>query len=402
VSSNSFNQTIKNLAVDDCSSYSNVLFNYTIVDEDNQNKLNETVLEIDLTIYDDDKTYKILNYSNQINNTNPVKICSNIDLSDSVFAVDSVVKYTRSSDYVTEYYHIQGFQMTGSNTPQNTTLYLLETSSSTDFQITVKDTNLALVEGAIVYVNRQYVSEGVFKTVEVPKTDSNGQTVVHLVEKDVVYNFVVVKGGEVLGTFNHIIAFCENPITGECTLSLTATGRNVESFDYDEYLNMVFNSDFNESLREYRLSFTTLDGVSRNVEVEGILMDMLGNTTACSDSIDSSSGTLICTIPPSLGNTSVIINIYVDGSLVGQDHVNFGKDMDIGYRGTFLAFFLVLSIALMMIESKIAIVIGVIVGFISSILLSLIEGGILGVASMIVWLVIAGGVLIYKLNKEGT
>ncbi|KKN69433.1 hypothetical protein LCGC14_0440700, partial [marine sediment metagenome] len=44
---------------------------------------------------------------------------------------------------------------------------------------------------------------------------------------------------------------------------------------------------------------------------------------------------------------------------------------------------------------------GVIIGFISGVLLSFIQGGILAVGSSVIWLVVMGIILIYKLNTKG-
>jgi len=194
INSSSQNQTILNLQVDNCSNYTTKLFNYTIVDEENQNNLTNTTLELYLRILAYGTTQEILNYTYSYNNTNPALVCLNLNLTNnSQYSVISTVKY-QADDHAIEYYNVDNFTLQNSTIPQNITLYDLNSSKSIDFQVSFKDNYFLPVEGALIHIIRQYIPEGTFKTVEIPKTDTNGQTVAHLVRNDVVYNILVTKG----------------------------------------------------------------------------------------------------------------------------------------------------------------------------------------------------------------
>ncbi len=401
ISTTSTNQTVQNLGIDNCSINNNTIFNYTMLDEEFQTQINNANFEIDLNIFNADKTSSVLNFSGSINNTNPVAICLSIDLTnDTIYTIDSTVKYSSLADYVIEYYNIQNFLLKNSTAPQEINLFELLAADSTDFQITFKDSNFVAVEDALIHINRQYVSEGVFKTVEIPKTDSNGQTIAHFVQNDVIYDLVVTKQGEVLGTFNNVIAFCEDATVGQCFIALNALSSNLPVFDYDAEVGLSFDFTYNETSRILLFPFTTTDGSVKNVSLNGIKLDMLGNSSICGDSLISASGTLTCIVPASVGNETIIIDIFVDGDLKIQNYISAGTEFDVGDAGYFLLFFLVLSCALMLSQSKIGVVVGTIIGFISGILLSFFKGGLVGVGSSIVWLVIWGVALIWKLNSE--
>ncbi|KKL19286.1 hypothetical protein LCGC14_2466960, partial [marine sediment metagenome] len=236
--------------------------------------------------------------------------------------------------------------------------------------------------------------------VELPKTDSNGQTVAHLVEKDVVYNMIVLKEGSILGTFNNVIAFCEDVVIGSCFISLNALTAGEAPFDYDEDLELFHSFNYNETTRNLNFDFSTTDGSSKNVTLIGVKIDQLGNTTVCNSFLISSSGSITCAIPISVGNETIIVSIFVDGDLRITNYIEAGRAFNIEDAGYFLMFFLVLSLALMMTQSKTAVIIGVMVGFIASSLFSFIGGGILGIGSSVIWLIIMGIILIYKLNKQ--
>ncbi len=406
INTSSKNQSIRNIAIDDCSVFPTLIFNYTIIDEETQVRItptaaNATRLELDIEIFDTSKTILILNFSQEYVDTNPATVCLNINLTEeTVYAFDSTAKY-KAANYSIEYYNLQNFQLQNSTIPQHIKLFDLKLADTTEFQITFKDSNFVTVENALVQINRQYLSEGVFKTVEIPKTDSNGQTVAHLVEKDVVYNIIVLKEGEVLGIFNNVIAFCEDILIGSCFITLNALVKGEVSFDYDEEIELFYDFDYNETSRNLRFDFTTTDGSVKNVTLSAIKFDQLGDTAVCDGFLISSGGSIYCPVPISVGNESIIISIWVDGDLKITNYVRAGREFDIGDAGFFLMFFLVLSLALMMTQSKTGVIIGVILGFIAGTLLSFIQGGLLGIGSSVIWLIIMGVILIYKLNSQG-
>ncbi len=402
INTSSKNQSIKVIAIDDCSAYSTLLFNYTIIGEESQSKLTvNTSLELDIDIFDVAQTILILNFSKKYTDTNPATVCLNINLTEGTdYSLDSTAKYSAANHSI-EYYNIQNFLLQNATIPQHIKLYDLLTVDATEFQITFKDSNFVTVENALVQINRQYLSEGVFKTVEIPKTDSNGQTVAHLVEKDVVYNIVVLKEGEVLGTFNNIIAFCEDILIGSCFITLNALVRGEVAFDYDEEIGLFYDFDYNDTSRNLQFDFTTTDGSVKNVTLSAVKFDQLGDTSVCDGFLISSGGSIFCPVPISVGNESIIISVWVDGDLKITNYVQAGREFDIGDAGYFLMFFLVLSLALMMTQSKTGVIIGVILGFIAGVLLSFIQGGLLGIGSSVIWLIIMGVILIYKLNSQG-
>ena len=402
INTSSNNQSIRNIAIDDCSGFSVLIFNYTIIDEESQTKLTiNTSLELDIDIFDAAGTTLILNFSKEYIDTNPATVCLNINLTEGAdYSLDSTAKYSAANHSI-EYYNIQNFLLKNATIPQHINLFDLHVDDTTGFQITFKDSNFVTVENALIQINRQYVSEGLFKTVEIPKTDSNGQTVAHLVEEDVVYNIIVLKQGVVLGTFNNIIAFCEDNIIGSCFISLNSLKAGEVPFDYDEEIGLFYSFDYNETSRNLQFDFTTTDGSVKTVNLSAIKFDQLGDTAVCDGFLTSSSGSIFCHVPESVGNETIIVSIFVEGDLKITNYIRAGRELDIGDVGYFLMFFLVLSLALMMTQSKTGVIIGVILGFIAGVLLSFIQGGLLGIGSSVIWLVVMGIILIYKMSTQG-
>ncbi len=405
VNTSSLNQTVNLLTLDNCSSFTNVLFNYTMVDEASQQELNgsgdNVSLEVDISIFSSDRSLQIINFSTEFNGTNPNAICSETNLLNiSTFILDSIVKYS-SSGRAIEYYNIRDFEIDNTTTTQNITLFDIKTSESTDFQITFKDSSFVVVEGGLIQVNRQYVSEGVFKTVELPITDSNGQTVVHLVKNDVVYNYIVIKDNEIIGTFNNLIAFCEDETIGQCFIALNAIQGTTETFNPDQEIGIDSSFSFNDTSRDLTLSFSTNDGSVKTILLSAIKMDQLGNESVCSISITSASGTLVCNIAASIGNETIITSIFVDNELKLTSYFSADNDIQLGPGGFFLLLFLVISTALMFSESKSMTIVGVALGFIAGNLLFFTQGGIIATGSAVIWIIVMGIILIWKLQSEG-
>lgn len=397
------NQTIKVLAVDDCSVYTTHLYNISIFDEENKSILSNTILELQLEILSLDRTDLILNFSKEYTGINPLQVCLNINLSENNnYSLDTIIKY-QAQDYEIEYYNIIDSTLSNNTIPENIYLYDLLSVDSTEFQITFKDSDFIAMENALIFVQRQYISENnLFRNVELPKTDSNGQALVHLVEKDIIYNILVMNStnGNVLATFNNIVAFCEDATIGDCKLNLNAYVSGGEVFNYDTEIKIGYTTPvYDEATGIISFDFYTLDGTLKNVQMITYKFDMLGNTTACNNSLESSSGTLSCVIPSHLGNSTILINIYVDGNLVLTDYLNL-DDSDFGDEGYFLMFLLVLSLILMFNESKTAMLVGLLIGFITSSVLSLIQGKIIGIGASILWLIILIMIMIWKLNKD--
>ncbi len=399
------NQTIKNLAIDDCSSFTGLFLNLTLIDEEFQNQLNETedntTIEVDITIESFDNSIVVANFSQTFNETNPVSICLNINLTnENKYSYDTTIRYD-GDPYSNEFYHIQRGNLTNGTIPNNISLFDLLSADATEFQITFKDSSFVVVEDAIIIISREYVGEGLFKTVEIPKTDSNGQTVAHLVEKDVKYNMLVIKNGVILGTFNNLIAFCEDETIGSCFITLNALGSNTPIFNYNETFGIAFPPmTYNSTSRALTFTFSTIDGTIKTINLTAVKMDQIGNNTACDEVLTSSSGTITCIVPTAIGNATIFVNIFVNNELKLVDYIITGKNLDSGDFGYFLFIIMVLSFALMLSSTKTGMIIGVIIGFISSTLFGFIEGGIIGFGSATMWLIISGIILIWGLNTK--
>lgn len=396
----SYNQTVYNLTLDDCSTNTVELYNFTMVDEEEQTPLSNTTLEVAVNIYDGSRSSVILNLSDSYS-ANPTRICINRNVTEgSLYLLDAVLKYSSTDpDHATEYYNIVNSSLTSETTTNKITLYDLNLTDSTEFQLTFTGDDYLPVEGALIYVDRQYISENQFKTVELPKTDSNGQTILHLVRNDVIYNIRVIKDGSVLGTFNNIVAFCEDYTIGDCKINLNSADTNPDIFNYDSELGLIFTTPtYNETTQEVTFSFTTDDGTSKYVSMNVTRDNVIGNRSVCNSSITSSSSTLTCSLS-SVDDSVLRVNIYVDGDLILTTTFEL-SGTNYGEAGYLVYFVMALGFILMFSRSKSGVLFGIIISFIAGVGLGILNSSLIGLGAAGLWLILIVIIGLYKLNKD--
>lgn len=342
--STSHNQTVNNLSIDDCSSYSNLLFNFTMYDEDNQNQLysyENTSIKISLFFYTLDKAKQVLNYSHFFNRTNVSAICMQNPVNSSSIRVDGVIDYSSAGRF-TEFYHISNYTLTNTTIANNISLYNLNESTGQEYRIIYKDSNFVPIEGAIIILQRKYVSEGLFKTTERPKTGTEGYTIGHMVSNDVIYNIMVYKEGQLLATFNEVVADCQNPSITTCTINLNSYESSNIPTDFTNYKDLIFTLTHDYDTRTISSTFTTASGTTSIVSLNVTLYDSLGNTSVCSDSLTASGGSLRCVVPEGFGNSTIVAQLYKDDVKVGYTIISLKQKPNTLY-GSSLIFIAILT-----------------------------------------------------------
>ena len=312
------NQTITLILVDDCSTNGILLFTYTVVDEKTQTVLNGSSENVSTKIYltfsNPNTDDEILNFTAGNNGTNNASICTNSSLSNSTFIMNALIEYTSGNRY-TEFYNIQDFEFSNTTGFSNLTLYDLVEDEGEPFEIIYKGASFVPVTDLLIQVQRKYIDEGIYKTVELPNSGSDGATIAHLVPNDALYNFIFIKDGVVLDTFTDITAICQNPTISDCTINLNALISGDDLFAYIEEDDFFSSLSFNKTSKIVSALFGIISGISSPVVLNVTLMDNFGNNSVCTDSLNSAGGTLSCTVPDSFGNTTIYAVVTLDGDI---------------------------------------------------------------------------------------
>ncbi len=407
ITSSTYNQTVKIFTIDDCSTNNVVLYNFTIVDEAAQYKLNQTSNntegKVDITISDWATDTSLHQYNGTFTQTNPFAVCINSTLNNSErYHLDGVVQY-KADDYQTEFYHFQNDTLDQSYLYQNITLYDLKTTEAQVFTLIMKDGSFLAIQDAIVEIYRRYVDEGTYKIVEIPKTDSNGETLANLVVDDVIYKFIIKKEGVVIATFSDVRADCQNPTIDECTIDFFDFSTGIEIPNYETEADFNYTLDFNKATRTVTSQFIITSGTVATILLDVEMQDALA-TQVCTDSLTSTSGTLSCIVPTSFGNSTVLAKLYKDNVLIAQGTLNMEQDPSDIYGGVLIALALLVFLTLLgaglsdnPVFTTIFMMIGVIILFAMNLVAN---NGFIGGTATILWLVIAAIIMIIKGAKR--
>ena len=403
------NQTVEAMNLTDCSVSGVPIFNFTVYDEKTKDVLNgameNVTIEIDL-IVTSLAGVEILNYSANTSDTNPVRVCTDTELVSGgiPLIIDGMVRYEAEGQYISEFYTIQNFSLTNSSLYTNTSLYDLKSADAQEFKITYKDENFLPVTDAVLDLQRYYVGDGIYRTVEMPPFDDNGATLANLVLGDVIYTMIIKKDNVILATFDNIKAFCDNVATGECEINLNSFSSQIPTQDYSTTGGVTFTMDYTRATRVVRAIFSTTDANSAVMLLNVTLTDMFGNHSLCSDTLTASSGTLTCTIPASYGNASATGTLYKDSSFIGRIRISLWEDSDSIWGANQITVSILAMLTLIGVgvaSGGVMIIIFLAIGLILNLTLVLTQGsGYFGAASTFLWIIIALIILLFKMNRR--
>jgi hypothetical protein len=313
--------------------------------------------------------------------------------------LDATAEYT-ATGYVTRYNNLQNVTINSTSYQQLVTLYDLQANPLTNelsFLVTFKDGNFLTVSGALVTVTKQYLSEGVYKTVEVPMTDNNGQVTAHLIPENALYTFVVTKNGVILGTWNSMTAVCQQL---PCTINLNTLSSTTTSTDWTKSGGISYNVASNQAQKTITLTFISTDSSPKTVIFNSTLFDALGNTTVCQNTLTSTSGSLTCNVSNTFGNSTIKSNIYSNGVFVSTAITSFPQDPNsiFGTDGIVLLIIMYGMLPFFFIASPIGMVIAAMIAIIAAAFLNIYaSGGLIGVGATAIWFIIAGIIIIWKM-----
>ena len=396
------NQSVYSINVDDCSDYSIVMFNFSLKDEETKNLINasayNTEVEIDLDVYPSGASSPYIQYYNNFTQNNNPRICINESL-EGTYELKLIATYS-GENYSKEFYNIHDLSFTNSSLEQNIDLFDLKSEDATWFKITYKDASFLPVENALIQVQKKYISDGIFRTVEIPKTDSDGEAGASLEVEDQIYTFIITKDGVVLATFSNKIPECQNPTLRSCEINFNSFSTSIETEDYTTGDDFSYTLTYDKSTRIVQSTYSIPSGSSETVSLNVTMFDSLGTKSVCDDEITSASGTLSCTIPTSFGNSSAIVRINKNGDLAGYANINLQKSpQDIfGSSLVFLGIFMFLTlIGLGVGDNPLLMGAMLMLGGILAVALNLIDsGGYFGAGATILWLLIAIVIIIVK------
>jgi len=397
ISTSSSIQTIEPLLLGNCSSYGYALINYTILDETTENSVVGNI-STNVLIYSSDTLTLIANYSNQFVGVNNATVCINNSLSGSAYSLYTETTYW-ATGYSTRHNYIQNYSLGSTTIPQNTSLYLLPSSASTTFQMNFKGTTLSGISGVLLNIQRQYTGQsGVYKTVEIEKTDTYGQAIGYFdLLNNGIYSITATYNGQVIGLFPSISLYC---ITGQsCAINLYAAPSGATLVDVNNLYNTAYYASFNQTTRTVTVNFNTLDSSVSDFRLYVTTDDAIP-PTICNTSVSTSAGALTCYVPLSYGNNTVVAYFFKDGVEIAPWTWSFDISNVLGGNTVVILIIMFLTLITLFIPDIRWVLLMDGVGFILSFSLFAMGESMIGVITSSIWIVIVVAILIYKYRSR--
>ena len=308
-------------------------------------------------------------------------IKNNFTSASSVHGINYVITPNRSFN-VNSFIDINGidyaprhfdFIESYNSTTTNQSLYLLNSSASTDVIVEFRDQSLVPLEGYIIKIFRFMPSIGEEILVENQLTDEFGQIVAKLVENDVQYRFEFLLDGEIKKSTGDITVACRSSICilpfvlEETTDAFTSLG-NLTSYS--------FEFSFNNNTNTFLFSWDDNREESQTHRLEVARTAINGTTLICNVTSTFDLGVLSCPVGSSISSYSG--NVYrVVGEFekrIATISVKVGDPFGIfGLEGLLWSFILLMTMIAVGAFAPIAGVVLYIVGFLGL--------GVLGIIS---------------------
>ncbi len=392
------NQTVLNTLFGICGGVSNdSLFNLFLVDEAIGNSIIGDI-EISAEIVSVSSDEVVGNLNNTFNSVDNVSICFTPPSVYSLYYLNAEIRYS-SPGYASEFYFIQKSDLT--NFPTNITLYDLNLTDSTEFLITYKNNDFISVEGAIVQLQRRFIGEDVFKTVEAPITADGGKAVVHIDLNTNQYRASIVKDGVVLDFFDDIVFSCDNELSGDCQKSLDGRVNPNNDIPIEDLTDFSYSVSVNEDDQTITVLFAVPSGVPSSINILLNQIDTFGNLTSCNTTVITSAGSITCDYTDSIENNILELSISKNGVQLAIVSYSNNPELDMDGINFFIIFLFMISLVGMAISSpEWMLIISVMVLMIGGTLL-LVSGMnlVIGLGAL-AWLVIAIGIIIFKMAKQ--
>ena len=139
------------------------------------------------------------------------------------------------------------------------------------------------------------------------------------------------------------------------------------------------------------------------VDLNVTKFDNYFNESVCEETLTSTTGTITCNIPANFGNVSFLAELYSDGEFIGQTLFSLSPQAleSFGYAGVIMVIIMFMVLPLMFVSSPVGMVFGGIIAIVMMGLLSMFDygGTLLGSGSMIMWFIIAGLILVWRMSK---
>jgi len=390
------NQTIFQISISNCSnsSWAKAL-TFHSKDEEQDLEMSDLTLNLDLNVWiESAAAYRQFSYG--LSGEDNYSIC--IYPNETTYYVDAVMEYKESNSsntYANRKYYLVNYTL--DNVTDDIYLYNLLESRAEEITIRVYDrTTGRNIPDAYVKVLRYYPETGVYKTVEVEKTDQQGQTLAKMVLYDVFYKFIVEKDGVVV-----LSTGVEKILSVSKVLSAVVSEDVLDS--WGKMFGVSQTVTCTNSTNTCRFTWSDSTNIVQTATFKVWRFNGYGQVLISEQSMDSTAGTLVYTIIEDMTGNSYKAQGFIESNTAYSDYNGpndwIHRDADLSNWGGVSALFPYL---LLMLSAVFALIDLGAMGVIGGSLLVIITGFIIGIFPVtfgtITTLVVLGIILMARIK----
>lgn len=284
--------------LDNCTDSSDVTLNFKIFNEEYPPSFLNSSLEIDGSYWFNNIS-ETINYHMYFNRSHTYDLCfypNNI-----TFYTDAYIKYKTNNGFSHRYYLVN---QSLNSTIKNITMYNFDTQTDiSDLKITARyKDNYTYYENIIAKLQRRYVSEGVWRTVQMDKAGDYGLLFFNIKEEDTDYKIIFQDG------FNQVVK------TTESMKFVCSSGICELTFLLDPYSTISIGSeishdwDYDNETGLINLTWLNADGDSSTVNLLITKETMTGTATICDITQTAAAGNIGCNVTAYTGSVLLSFN----------------------------------------------------------------------------------------------
>lgn len=280
--------------VNDCENGTPTLYFQTF-DEDNPTDLLNTTMELELTFLAENYTY---NLEYELGNNHTVCLFPN----DSIVRADAYAKYTTPNGYTHRWYLIN---RSLSSTPYVVNMYNFNvTTGKSDLKLTIRrNDNYKYFENIITQLQRKYVAEGVWRTVQMDESGDFGLVFFNIIEENTDYRLIYSdRNNNILKTTESLKFICT---AGVCELTQQLDPYSASASSDIPTITTLFDN----STGHLNVSWVAVSGNSVSMAARVTRETLTGTTEVCDLSGSGSEGTLSCPTQPYTGTFQLDVTV---------------------------------------------------------------------------------------------
>ena len=192
---------------------------------------------------------------------------------------------------VTRTYYVPNTHYT--STSQSLALYLLNTTLNTDVTFSFADLNDEPLENYYIKLMRYFpgqggtTSSGIYTTVELGKTDSNGQIKGHIRLNDYFYKILVISGTTIIKEYS-----AAKILSNSVNFQIDITGNPLDDFTNYGLVQSALSFNNNTGIAIFTVSDNSM--LARTICIKGLKRTGFGDTILCNSCDTNTATTLTC------------------------------------------------------------------------------------------------------------